>query len=122
MNNPCLTPQGILKIGLSKDPRARQKGLSRSVPKDYQLLRTYRVADMIKAETMVFDKLSQFKYSKEFYICPFELAERVCEQVTQKINEPKEKLTRNISITDEELDNLNSRWNMSFEDEEVFLD
>jgi hypothetical protein len=109
MYNPCILPQGLLKIGLTKCINKRIKSLSNtSVPDDYILLSKYRVKDMIKAEKMVFSKLHSFRHKKEFFLCDLDFANEVSRKVSEIINRPISKIKKKEILTDDELENLSS--------------
>ena len=87
MKNPCL--HGILKIGFAKNVEERRKSLSNSsIPDDYEILSTYHVYDMDKAEKLTFRTLNDYRYNKkkEFFNCNFELANEVCAEVQKEVN------------------------------------
>ena len=105
MRNP-IRPD-LYKIGRSKDPASRRKGLSAtSVPEDYEALLAYPVRDSYKAESLAFALLDDFRYAnrKEFFFASFDQIVDVCNQVQRHINMgvPLE----SSGITDDQIDKL----------------
>lgn len=118
MYNPCILPQGLLKIGLTKCTNMRIKSLSNtSVPDDYILLSKFRVKDMIKAEKMVFSKLNSFRHKKEFFLCDLGFAKEICRKVADIINRPILNTSKKKTLTDDDIDNLSPSFfnNLSLE-------
>jgi len=88
MKNPSLK-EGFLKIGLTKSIEKRVKSASgTSLPDNFEILSYYEVKDMLKAEKLVFDLLDNYRYKKdkEFFVCPYVVADNACIISQRKIN------------------------------------
>lgn len=110
MKNPIFNSK-LLKIGLSKNPIERAKTLSgTSVPDSYVLLQSFEVNDMLKAEKIVFNVLTDSRYSKEFFECPLNDAIDACKYAQKTVNSLKNEVIPLRKFTHRELDLIASRW------------
>lgn len=108
---------GLYKIGWTGNPQARQKGLSGTAsPDPYRIILCYPVKAAKRAERLAFSLLADYRYSdkREFFTCDIDRIMKVLNAVQRNIN-----LGVPIPctfISDAEIDRLQTRENVFYED------